>query len=259
MSAGELLRTEVAKGSAIGGRIDATLRAGQLVPAEIIVTLLRKAMEQAPLANGFLIDGFPRRLDQAEIFEREVTCCKFVLYLECSEKTLERRLLKRGQSSGRSDDNPDTILKRFRTFTEQSFPVIQDYILKGRCVTVSAELSVDLVFSEVRKHFLKTSLIYQKNIVFVLGAPGSGKGTQCSRLALEYNMIHISTGDILREEVRRGTEIGLSVDSIMREGNLVPLEIVLGLLRRKIKENINAEGFLIGIDVLTFVFYPGLN
>lgn len=107
-----------------------------LFSKDITLGLLKKAMERAAGANGFLIDGFPRKLDQAEAFEREIGTCKFVLYFECNERTLEHRLLTRGQTSGRSDDNAESIKKRFVTFKNTSFPVIQYYMNNDKCVKV---------------------------------------------------------------------------------------------------------------------------
>ena len=94
-------------------------------------------METAPAdAAGFLIDGFPRQLDQALEFEKDIAKCKFVLYYECGEAELEKRLLKRGETSGRSDDNIESIKKRFKTFIETSFPVIEHFKDQDKCHTV---------------------------------------------------------------------------------------------------------------------------
>lgn len=94
-------------------------------------------METAPAdAAGFLIDGFPRQLDQAVAFNKDIAECKFVLYYECSEAQLEKRLLKRGESSGRSDDNIESIKKRFSTFVETSLPVVKYFQDLEKCYTV---------------------------------------------------------------------------------------------------------------------------
>jgi adenylate kinase family enzyme len=94
-------------------------------------------METAPAsATGFLIDGFPRQLDQAIAFENDIAECKFVLYYECGEAELEKRLLKRGETSGRSDDNIESIKKRFKTFIDTSFPVVKHFRDLDKCYTV---------------------------------------------------------------------------------------------------------------------------
>ncbi|CAH0393101.1 unnamed protein product [Bemisia tabaci] len=83
-------------------------------------------------------------------------------------------------------------------------------------------------------------------IVWVLGGPGCGKGTQCDRIVQKYGFTHISTGDLLRDEVASGSERGQELTAIMKEGKLVPTDIVMSLLKEKIvKELPNTKGFLI--------------
>ena len=96
-----------------------------MVPIEITMKLLKNAMEQHRGAPGFLIDGFPRTLEQAFVFERTIGKCSFVLFFDASHETLIQRLLKRGQTSGRADDNLESIKKRLTTFTDSSLPVVQ--------------------------------------------------------------------------------------------------------------------------------------
>ena len=201
-------------------------------------------MERAPESKGFLIDGFPRQLDQATSFETEVAQCKFVLYFECGEATLEQRLIERGKTSGRADDNIETIKKRFHTFLEVSYPVIEEYTKKGKCIKISSETTVDEVYEQTKAHFEPRPL-YHKNIVFVLGGPGSGKGTQCERLAKEFKLTHLSTGDLLRKEVENATEIGAMAQGLMKEGKMVPMSVMINLLRTEVEKNINSPGFLI--------------
>jgi UMP-CMP kinase len=76
-----------------------------------------------------------------------------VLFFECSESLLEKRLLKRGETSGRSDDNIESIKKRFRTFKEQSLPVIDFYQKQGRLLQVNSEGTVDEVYAQIKPRF----------------------------------------------------------------------------------------------------------
>ena len=78
---------------------------------------------------------------------------KFVLYFECTNELLEKRLLKRGETSGRADDNMESIKKRFKTFLEQSYPVIEHYQKEGRLVKISSEPPVEEVYATVRQNF----------------------------------------------------------------------------------------------------------
>jgi adenylate kinase family enzyme len=160
LSAGDLLRDEVQSGSALGQECHAIMKEGKLVPQEVIIRLLREAMERAVAAAesaggalpvNVLIDGFPRALDQAGMFERLICAPELVLFFDCPEDVMEARLLKRGESSGRADDNAETIRKRFHTFVQQSLPVVAAYERRGLAARVSATAPPDEVYAEVLK------------------------------------------------------------------------------------------------------------
>jgi len=147
LSAGDLLRAEVKSGSAEGKKIAKIIEEGKIVVSETTVGLLRKAMSQAD--GPFLIDGFPRSMSNLQAFEAELGPCEFMLFLEVSEAEMEKRLLKRGVSSGRSDDNAETIRKRFHTFVSESMPVMDELEQRGVVHKVNAEASADEVYSRV--------------------------------------------------------------------------------------------------------------
>lgn len=123
------------EGSKYGELIQSYIRDGLIVPMEVTIALLENAMKESIEKDNktrFLIDGFPRKMDQADKFEETVVESKFVLYFTCSEETLLERLLKRGETSGRVDDNIESIKKRFRVFKETSFPVIEAFEKKNK-------------------------------------------------------------------------------------------------------------------------------
>lgn len=159
LSAGDLLRAEQDRpGSQYGELIKGYIKDGKIVPMEVTVALLENAMRDHVKADGkgrFLVDGFPRKMDQALKFDKDVCESKFVLYFDCPEKVMLKRLLKRGESSGRADDNLDSIKKRFKTFTETSFPVVEYYREKNKTVEVSCENTPERVYAEVRKNVEK--------------------------------------------------------------------------------------------------------
>lgn len=145
LSAGDLLRAEQDRpGSQYGQLIKDYIKDGKIVPMEVTIALLENAMKDTITASSnkkasrFLIDGFPRKLDQALKFEESVCAAEFVLFYDCPEATMEARLLERGKTSGRADDNEESIRKRFRTFVETSMPVVDYYEKQGRVVKIDA-------------------------------------------------------------------------------------------------------------------------
>ena len=120
---------------------------GQIVKSETTVALLRNAM--GGKSGPFLIDGFPRSIENLEAFEGELGAAAFMLFLEVSEEEMEARLLKRGLSSGRSDDNRETIVKRFRTFVHDSMPVVDALAARGLVRRINADETEEVVFTRV--------------------------------------------------------------------------------------------------------------
>jgi adenylate kinase len=194
-------------------------------------------MKRATL-KSFLIDGFPRALDQGLAFSESIQEPDFVLFFDCPLETMTERLLERGKTSGRADDNMDTIRKRFDTFTAQSLPVLDAYKEKGIAHVVSSTAALDEVYANVKavmsRNRVKPKPIADK-IVFVLGGPGSGKGTQCAKLVQDYGFTHLSAGDLLRDEVTSRSEVGVMCAKLMKEGKLVPMEVTIELLRDAMK------------------------
>jgi len=154
LSAGDLLRAEQAReGSEHGKLIAEYIREGLVVPMEVTIKLLENAMRAALTErhseskprpgweNGkgrFLVDGFPRKMDQAIKFDEEVCLSSFVLFFNCPEEVLLRRLLERGKTSGRADDNVESIKKRFKTFVETSMPVVDHYRKQGKVIEINS-------------------------------------------------------------------------------------------------------------------------
>ncbi|KAJ1673966.1 bifunctional uridylate/adenylate kinase [Spiromyces aspiralis] len=156
LSAGDLLRAEQQRpGSKYGELIAHYIREGMIVPHEITIKLLRNAMMAHPESDRFLIDGFPRNLVQAKAFEDTVTRCKKVLYYECPESIMLERLLKRGEISGRSDDNLESIRKRFRVFHNESYPVIEEFSKQGKVISVSCQASPEAVYADTKMKVTK--------------------------------------------------------------------------------------------------------
>lgn len=220
------------------------------MPVAVTLDLLQEAMYKILAEQkiaGFLIDGFPRELSQAKAFHAKFRRdCDFVLYFDCSESAMRERLLKRGETSGRADDNAATIVKRLKTFVDQTVPVANHYERLKKLCRVNADRSIEDIHHDVQEIFRKDGLKRAK-IIFVLGGPGCGKGTQCTKLAAHCVYKHFSTGDLLRAEVAAKSELGQRCEAIMKNGGLVPVEDTLELLYRAMLAAVGptSAGFLV--------------
>ncbi|KAL1584820.1 hypothetical protein WHR41_06662 [Cladosporium halotolerans] len=166
LSAGDLLREEQQRpGSEFGEMIKTYIKEGKIVPMEVTIQLLENAMKATIEENGnrkFLIDGFPRKMDQAIKFEEVVVPSKFTLFFDCPEETMRARLLNRGLTSGRSDDNEESIKKRFVTFVETSMPVVNMFNNEGRVIKVDATKTPEEVYEVVVKEFASKGLEFMQ-------------------------------------------------------------------------------------------------
>ena len=147
LSTGDLLREELVSGSARADELKDIMAKGELVSMDTVLELVKEAMIKNKDCKGFLIDGFPRDVPQGEKFEREIVACKFILYFECSNEEMTKRLLERAKTSGRVDDNEETIKKRLKTFEDQTLPVVDKF--SDRVKKISAMGSVDEIFGNV--------------------------------------------------------------------------------------------------------------
>uniref|UniRef100_A0A3P9PRA9 Adenylate kinase isoenzyme 1 n=1 Tax=Poecilia reticulata TaxID=8081 RepID=A0A3P9PRA9_POERE len=152
LSSGDLLRAEVASGSERGKQLQAIMQKGELVPLDTVLDMIKDAMiAKADVSKGFLIDGYPREVKQGEEFEKKIGKPCLLLYVDAKAETMVKRLLKRGETSGRSDDNEETIKKRLDLYYKATEPVIAFYEGRGIVKKVDSELAVDDVFGQVSK------------------------------------------------------------------------------------------------------------
>lgn len=160
LSAGDLLRAEKDSGSPDGAMISQMIKDGQIVPSSVTINLLYKAMTQSGHKH-FLIDGFPRNAENNDNWIKmlgDKVDFKFVLFFDCPETVMEQRLLKRGETSGRSDDNIESIKKRFRTYIESTIPVVDSYAARGQAVPIDATRPVEEVWQDVAAAFTERGI-----------------------------------------------------------------------------------------------------
>ena len=157
LSAGDLLRAERSSGSEQGEMIDRYMAEGKIIPVEVTARLLKEAIDKDKSEVAlFLIDGFPRNADNLDGWERIVgdsVHVQFMLFMECSEEVMTQRLLSRGATSGRIDDNAESIKKRFRTYQTETMPVILQFEQMDKLRRIDSGEPVPKVYSKVRSAF----------------------------------------------------------------------------------------------------------
>ncbi len=154
LSTGNLLRQEIADKTPLGLEAKSFMDKGQLVPDEVVIGMVDSYFDHHKDTKGFLFDGFPRTVAQAEALDKLLKLKKTeiaaVLALEVSEEELVKRLLNRGKTSGRSDDTNEAVIrKRFAVYSNETTPVAEHYRKARKFQSVKGEGSVDHIFSSV--------------------------------------------------------------------------------------------------------------
>ena len=156
LSTGDLMRHEVASGSELGQLIESYTSQGQLVPDDVTIQLLEKHIESLPAdTKGLIFDGFPRTLNQAVQLERLMKKrgdkTAILIDINVPEDELIRRLIERGKTSGRSDDNLDTIKKRLVVYHDQTRPVDDYYELMDKYVRIQGLGTISGIFGRISR------------------------------------------------------------------------------------------------------------
>jgi adenylate kinase len=156
INTGDMFRAEIAAGTELGKRVDAFLDNGDLVPDEVTIEVVRARLDQDDTAGGFVLDGFPRTLAQAEaldglLIEIDRGELSVVLNFKVTDQIAVERLFGRAEVEGRSDDTPDKIQHRLDVYHEKSEPLVDHYQRKELLVDVHADRTVDEVFAEVQQ------------------------------------------------------------------------------------------------------------
>lgn len=154
ISTGDLLRAAVREGTPLGQRAKAVMDRGELVSDDIMLCLLEERLSADDASKGFILDGYPRNLAQAEaldeLLERLGQPVDEALQIDVDEEMVVARILKRAEEEDRSDDSEEVARKRLRVYAEQTAPVIDYYAHKGILSRVLGEGSIEDVFQRIR-------------------------------------------------------------------------------------------------------------
>ena len=162
ISTGDLLRAERAAGTDLGNQANEYIAKGELVPDVVVIGMVKNFMLAHTEAKGFIFDGFPRTKAQAEALDKlldfKAAPIQLVISLEVPEEELVRRLVERGITSGRSDDNEEVISKRIREYYEKTAPVASYYDSLGKLVRLvgngTIEATFELIKNEIEQYLL---------------------------------------------------------------------------------------------------------
>jgi adenylate kinase len=155
VATGDMLREAIASGSALGRKVAPILARGDLVADEDMISLIRDRLTRQETADGFVLDGFPRTMPQAEALDamlreigRELT---IVFELQLPEGLCIERLLRRAELEGRVDDTPEVVGRRLENYHRETEPLIEHYRATGKLVGIHAERSIPEVFAEIQE------------------------------------------------------------------------------------------------------------
>jgi adenylate kinase len=153
VSTGDMFRAAQAEGTDFGKQVGEIMQAGRLVPDELTIAMIQERLALPDAQAGFVLDGFPRNLAQAEALDvmlrRIGRALDAILFFDVSDEVGTQRALKRAQLEGRADDTPEVIAKRLEIYHSETKPIVEHYRVTGKLVPVHADRSIEEVWSEI--------------------------------------------------------------------------------------------------------------
>jgi adenylate kinase len=154
IATGDILRAAMAEGTPLGLRVKPIYDAGELVPDDLMIELIRERLQSADTGNGFILDGFPRTMAQADALDEMLSEIErplaVVFELQVPLDVAIERLSKRAVEEGRRDDTPDAIAKRIELYNQETAPLVSHYRLAGNLVGIHGDRPATEVFAEIQ-------------------------------------------------------------------------------------------------------------
>jgi adenylate kinase len=155
VATGDMLREAVAAGTPLGKEVAGYLLRGELVPDEIVISLIRDRLSRSDAARGFVLDGFPRTMAQSDALDEMLAeigrPLSIVFELQVPDDVARERMAKRAREEGRADDTPGVIDRRVQLYHQETEPIVQHYRLIGNLVGIHGTGTIDAVFAEIQK------------------------------------------------------------------------------------------------------------
>jgi adenylate kinase len=280
-----MLRAAVGAGTPVGLECKSVMEAGGLVSDELVVNIIKERIAEQDCKAGFILDGFPRTVEQAKMLDAclALTGDKVSLVVELSipDSVLAERIcgrwihkgsgrsyhvkfappasLKKGSSPTaenmlddltyeplmqRADDTEEALKKRLTGYHGDTVPILDHYRPAGVIRRVEANQATENVWLAIEDQILCLGGC-SRNILILFGPPGAGKGTHAPKIVTMLAIPQLSTGDMLRAAVSAGTPVGLQAKSVMESGGLVSEDLVVNIIKDRIKERDCRGGFIL--------------
>lgn len=282
LSTGDMLRAAIQADSPLGIQAKTFMDAGELVPDELIIDVIIDRLHHSDCqAHGWLLDGFPRTASQAQAMIQQGILPDTVVVLEVPDEDVVKRIsgrridpetgktyhlefnpppfdeALRARLLQRSDDTESTILNRLTKFHENCDAVVDSFHSCAKTLRVNGLQNKHTIAQwvceeiQVLKNAQKFRVLVRKRRLeppklIITGPPAGGKGTQCEVLVEHFDVVHLSTGDMLRASIQAGAPLGLKAKSFMDAGELVPDELIIDVILNRLQQpDCKSRGWLL--------------
>lgn len=265
LSTGEMLRQHIQEGTPLGVKAQSFVGAGELVPDELIMSMIMERLAKDDCKqHGWVLDGFPRTEMQARVMVSHGVVPDVVIVIDVADSDILKRLAERlvdtqtGVSyhleysppppevahrvTQRPEDADDLVKKRIANYRENRGAVHETFMKSSVIIhvdgarskySVSRKIIRDIYHARGMRRPLK---VRQPPKLVISGPPAGGKGTQCEWIVKAFNVVHLSTGDMLRAAIQESSPLGLEAKSFMEAGELVPDELIIDLILDRLQK-----------------------
>lgn len=273
LSTGDMLRAAIQANSPLGVEANEFMDAGELVPDGLIIDVILERLQLDDCkTHGWLLDGFPRTASQAHAMILHGILPDAVVVLDVPDEEVVKRISGRridpvtgktyhvefnppppsdealkARLIQRSDDTEATIRNRLVKFHENCDAVVNSFAASSKVVRVNGMQNKNLIAQSICEdvHTEKNSQAFKVLVrkgklaapkLIITGPPAGGKGTQCEILVAHFDVVHLSTGDMLRASIQAGAPLGLKAKSYMDAGELVPDELIIDVILERLQQ-----------------------
>uniref|UniRef100_K3WJG2 Cilia- and flagella-associated protein 61 N-terminal domain-containing protein n=1 Tax=Globisporangium ultimum (strain ATCC 200006 / CBS 805.95 / DAOM BR144) TaxID=431595 RepID=K3WJG2_GLOUD len=274
LSTGDMLRAAIQVNSPLGNAAKGCMEAGELVPDELIINVILDRLQHDDCqTHGWLLDGFPRTANQAQAMIAHGILPDAVIVLDVPDEEVVKRIsgrridpetgktyhlefnpppandaALRARLIQRSDDTEATIRNRLVNFHANCDAVVHSFAATSIVIRVNGmqnkNVIAQAISDDVRSH--KNAQLFQLLVrkgkcappkLIIAGPPAGGKGTQCELLVEHFDVVHLSTGDMLRASIQAGAPLGMKAKSYMEAGELVPDELIIDVILERVQQS----------------------